>query len=43
MLPLVGEEWHNATEAHLRAKLTLISESFVLVFLDGVFYFMGES
>lgn len=38
MAPPNAGEWHSATAAHLTAKkqpITLISESFVLVFLDG--------
>ncbi len=38
MVPPIAEEWLNGTEALLAAKkqqITLISQSFVLVFLDG--------
>lgn len=43
MAPPIAGEWQSATEAHLAAKtqqITLISESFVLVFLDGFLSFM---
>lgn len=46
MAPPIAEEWQSATETHLAAKkqsITLISESFVLVFLDGFLPFMDES
>lgn len=46
MAPPVAGEWHSATESHLAAKkqqIALISESFVLVFLDGFLSFMDES
>lgn len=46
MAPPVAGEWHSATVAYPGAKkqqITLISESFVLVFLDGSLSFMDES
>ena len=44
--PPIAGDWQSDTEAHLAAKnqpITLISESFVLVFLDGFLLFMDGS